>query len=55
MRRPTVPGVPVTVSLVNDETGATAASATVTGLTGEWKQFSFTLKTAEVPVSANNA
>ena len=47
-------GVPVTVSLVNDETGATAASATVTGLTGEWKQFSFTLKTAEVPVSANN-
>ena len=27
-------GVPITVSLVNDETGATAASATVTGLSG---------------------
>jgi alpha-N-arabinofuranosidase len=47
-------GVPVTVSLVNDETGATAATATVSGLTGEWKQYSFTLKTADVPVTANN-
>jgi alpha-L-arabinofuranosidase len=28
-------GVPVTVSLVNDETGATAASATVSGLSSE--------------------
>jgi alpha-N-arabinofuranosidase len=48
------PGVPVTVSLVNDLTGVTAASATVTGLTGEWKQYSYTLKTADVPVTANN-
>ena len=47
-------GVAVTVSLVNDETGRTAATATVAGLTGEWKQLSFTLKTAEVPVTANN-
>ena len=47
-------GVPVTVSLVNDETGATAASATVTGLTGEWRQYTFTLKTEQVPVTANN-
>jgi alpha-N-arabinofuranosidase len=47
-------GVPVTVSLVNDGTGATAATVTVTGLTSEWKQYSFTLKTAQVPVSANN-
>jgi alpha-N-arabinofuranosidase len=47
-------GLPVTVSLVNDETGAVAARATVTGLTGEWKQYTFTLKTAEAPVSANN-
>jgi alpha-N-arabinofuranosidase len=47
-------GVPVTVSLVNDETSKIAASATVTGLTGEWKQYSFTLKTAQVPISANN-
>jgi alpha-N-arabinofuranosidase len=47
-------GVLVTVSLVNDETGATAATATVTGLTNDWKQYSFTLKTAGVAVSANN-
>jgi alpha-N-arabinofuranosidase len=46
--------VPVAVSLVNDETGKIAASATVTGLTGEWKQYTFMLKTAQVPVSANN-
>jgi alpha-N-arabinofuranosidase len=46
--------VPVTVSLVNDETGATAATATVSGLTNEWKQYSLTLKTADVPVTANN-
>ena len=45
---------PVTVRLVNDETGATAAEATVHGLTGAWKQFSFTLKTGAVPTSANN-
>jgi alpha-N-arabinofuranosidase len=47
-------GVPVTVSLVNDETGAIAATATVAGLTTEWKQYSFTLKTADAPVTANN-
>jgi alpha-N-arabinofuranosidase len=47
-------GLPVTVSLVNDATGATAATATVTGLTSEWKQYTFTLKTAQVPVTANN-
>jgi alpha-N-arabinofuranosidase len=47
-------GVPVTVSLVNDKTGLAAASATVTGLTGEWKQYTFTLKTDELPATANN-
>src|ERR1700728_2915164 len=47
-------GAPVTVSLVNDETGATAASATVAGLTNEWKQYNFTLKTGQVAISANN-
>lgn len=47
-------GVPVTVSLVNDQTGITAATATVTGLTGDWKQYGFTLKTAAVPVTSNN-
>jgi len=46
--------VPVTVSLVNDETGVTAATATVSGLMSEWKQYNFTLKTGELPVTANN-
>jgi alpha-N-arabinofuranosidase len=40
--------------VVNDETGATAATATVSGVTNEWKQYSFTLKTGELPVTANN-
>ena len=48
------PGLPVTVTLENDRTGVVAASATVTGLTGEWKQFACTLKTGDVPVSSNN-
>jgi alpha-N-arabinofuranosidase len=47
-------GVPVTVSLVNDQTGVTAATATVTGLRGDWKQYTFTLKTAAVPATSNN-
>jgi alpha-N-arabinofuranosidase len=47
-------GVPVTVSLVNDQTGAVAAKTTVTGLQGEWKQYHFTLKTGDAPVTANN-
>ncbi len=47
-------GVPVTVSVVNDETGITAGHATVTGLGGEWKQYKFTLKTGQTAVSADN-
>jgi alpha-N-arabinofuranosidase len=48
------PGISVTITLQNDQTGAIAASATVAGLTGEWKRFTYTLKTADVPVSSNN-
>ncbi len=47
-------GIPVTVSLTNDQTGAVAASATVSGLTAEWKQFAFTLRTEDIPATANN-
>ena len=47
-------GLPVTASLVNDATGATAASATVSGLSGDWKMYTFKLKTGEVAVTANN-
>jgi alpha-N-arabinofuranosidase len=48
------PGLYVTIALQNDQTGAFAASATVTGLTGEWKRFTYTLKTGDVPVSSSN-
>jgi alpha-N-arabinofuranosidase len=47
-------GIPVTVSLVNDQTGVAAATATVTGLTGEWGKFHYTLKTGSVPASSDN-
>jgi alpha-N-arabinofuranosidase len=46
--------VPVTVSLVNDQTGAVAASATVAAVTGDWRPYSFTLRTEDIPVTANN-
>jgi alpha-L-arabinofuranosidase len=47
-------GIPVTVSLINDQTGIAAATATVTGLSSDWKQYTYTLKTGVVPVSSNN-
>jgi alpha-N-arabinofuranosidase len=48
------PGISVTVSLQNDENGVVAASVKVINLTRDWKQFSYTLKTGEVPTSTNN-
>ena len=47
-------GIPVTVSLINDQTGVTAATATVTGLTAEWGKYHYTLKTGNVPVTSDN-
>ena len=46
--------IPVTISLVNDHTGVTAAKTSVTGLSGEWKEYSYTLKTGVVPENSNN-
>lgn len=46
---------PVTVSLVNDQSGKAAATATVNGVGTDWKQYQFTLKTgAGVVTSAAN-
>src|ERR1035437_4061926 len=46
-------GTPVTVSLVNDQTGLSAGSAKVAGLASDWKEFTFTLKTGQVATTAN--
>ena len=48
------PGVVVTASLVNDETGAIAASANISGLTSDWNKYSYMLKTGSVAVTSNN-
>jgi alpha-N-arabinofuranosidase len=47
-------GLPVTISLTNDITGAVAGAATVPGLTSEWQQYHYTIKTGDVPVTSNN-
>ncbi|MGO9490998.1 MAG: alpha-L-arabinofuranosidase C-terminal domain-containing protein [Terracidiphilus sp.] len=48
------PGLAVSVSLQNDATGIVAASATVKAIAKDWKQYTFTLTTGDVPVSSNN-
>ena len=48
------PGLAVSVALENDQTGVTAATATVAGIAGEWKEYKFTLKTSAVETSSNN-
>jgi len=45
---------PVKISIVNNETGTAVASATIPAVTSEWKQYSATLKTGKVGVSATN-
>jgi hypothetical protein len=53
MRRAMGAGVPVTVSLVNDQTGAVAGSATVRG-DGDWKRVHVYIEDRETRASANN-
>ena len=43
---------PVTVSLVGDQSGKPVATASVSGIGTDWKQYQFTIKTGLVPVSA---
>ncbi len=45
---------PLNVALVNDNTGKSLASASVTELTTEWKRYEFTLKTGSTETSAEN-
>ena len=45
---------PVTVSLVADDSGKALATATVSGIGTEWKQYEFTLKSGAVTASPAN-
>ncbi len=45
---------PVRVTLLDDNTGAAAATATVPSLSTEWQRYTFTLKSRAVRVSAAN-
>ncbi len=45
---------PVTVALVNNQSGKAEGKATVAGVGTEWKQFEFTLKTGALEASAQN-
>ncbi len=45
---------PVTVALVSDGSGKAVATATVPGLSTEWKKYEFTLRTEKVDASAEN-
>jgi alpha-N-arabinofuranosidase len=45
---------PINVSLVNDITGKAVASATVSGIGTEWKQFTFALKIGAIEPSSTN-
>jgi alpha-L-arabinofuranosidase len=45
---------PITVSLVNDITGKPVATATVSGIGTDWKQYTFALKTGAIEPSATN-
>ena len=47
-------GLPVTVSLVNDQTGAVAGAATVKDVGGDWKRYTFTLKTGQTGATEKN-
>jgi len=44
----------VTIRIINDNTGAVAATATVPALSTEWKRYEYTLKTGALTASSTN-
>ncbi len=48
------PADPVTISIINQDTGKAVASATFPAPTTEWEQYTATLHTGNVPESENN-
>ncbi|WP_254063616.1 alpha-L-arabinofuranosidase C-terminal domain-containing protein [Granulicella sp. S190] len=45
---------PLSIELINDNTGTAVASATIPTLSTDWKQYEFTLNTAKIEVSSQN-
>jgi len=45
---------PVTVNLINDQSGKAVATARVSGVSTDWKQYKYTLKTGAIEPSAAN-
>jgi alpha-N-arabinofuranosidase len=45
---------PLTAELVNDNTGKSVATATIPGLSTEWKQYEFTLTTGKIETTSQN-
>jgi alpha-L-arabinofuranosidase len=45
---------PLTADLINDNTGKSLATATMPGLSTEWKQYEFTVTTGKIETSAQN-
>jgi alpha-L-arabinofuranosidase len=45
---------PLNVALINDNTGKPVATATVEGISAEWKRYEFTLTTGKIEPSAEN-
>jgi len=45
---------PITVSLISDNTGKAVATATVSGVNTEWKQYTYMLKTGAIQPSTSN-
>ena len=45
---------PITVRIINDETSKVLASTTVSGITSDWKQYKFSLRSDSSPASAHN-
>ena len=45
---------PITVALVNNDSGKTVSSATSQSVSGQWKRYELTLKTGQVEASAKN-
>jgi len=47
------PGLPITIALVQNDTGVAVASAKISSIGGEWKEYTYSFKTGNIQPSAN--